>query len=205
MTNIHQREHPLLAPQLTLALVAILVHRVNDRRWVLRRLLQVCVSRQLLHLRRAPGVPTHTNQFNTTLERPTAIEHYRFTIDQLTLLTAMFSLPDPVITPAGDNVRGLESLAMLCRRIGEPNKLHTIANEFGRSQAALNSFSVIRGPSPVFGAVTVHSHAMAGVFPISRRKFEETLVAKERVLRTRLKPQSVKSPKNRGKRFGQWR
>ncbi|RLO00422.1 hypothetical protein DYB28_009333, partial [Aphanomyces astaci] len=87
----------LLASPLTLeqtvALVAILVHR--GRRWVLRRLLQVCVSRQLLRLRRAPGIPTYTNQFNTTLDSPTAIELYRFTIDQLALLTAKLRLPDP--------------------------------------------------------------------------------------------------------------
>ncbi|ETV78111.1 hypothetical protein H257_08316 [Aphanomyces astaci] len=54
-------------------------------------------------------------------------------------------------------------------------------------------------------SVAVHPHAMAGVLPISRRKLQETLVAKERVLRTRLKPQSAKSPKNRGKRCGHWR
>ncbi|ETV74058.1 hypothetical protein H257_11371 [Aphanomyces astaci] len=112
----------LLAPQLTLeqtvALVAILVHRANGRWWVLRRLLQIC--------------------FNTTLDSPTAIELYRFTIDQLALLTAKLRLPDPVVTPAGDNVRGLESLTMLCRRFAEPSKLHTIANEFGRSQAAVS-------------------------------------------------------------------
>ncbi|ETV74131.1 hypothetical protein H257_11096 [Aphanomyces astaci] len=36
-------------------------------------------------------------------------------------------------------------------------------------------------------------------------KIAETLVAKERVLRTRLKPQFAKSPKNRGKRCGHWR
>ncbi|ETV71514.1 hypothetical protein H257_13177 [Aphanomyces astaci] len=58
-----------------------------------------------------------------------------------------------------------------------------------------NSFSVIRGPSPVSGAVAVHPHAMAGVLPISRQKLQETLVAKERVLRTRLKPQSAKPPR----------
>ncbi|RHZ28688.1 hypothetical protein DYB26_008614, partial [Aphanomyces astaci] len=85
---------PLTLEQ-TVALVAILVHRANGRRWVLRRLLQVCVSRQLLRLRRAPGIPTYTNQFNTTLDSPTAIELYRFTIDQLALLTAKLRLPDP--------------------------------------------------------------------------------------------------------------
>ncbi|KAF0702054.1 hypothetical protein AaE_016157 [Aphanomyces astaci] len=104
-----------LAPQLTIeqtiALVATLVHRAKGRRWVLRRLLQVCVSEQLLRLRRPPGISTYTNQFNTTLEIPTAIELYRFTIEQPALLTAKLRLSYPLITPAGDNVRGTEALA----------------------------------------------------------------------------------------------
>ncbi|ETV74556.1 hypothetical protein H257_10705 [Aphanomyces astaci] len=126
----------LLAPQLkleqTIALVATLVYRANGWRWVLRRLLQVCVNEQLLRLRRPPGIPTYTNQFNTTLNIPTAIELYRFTIEQLALLTAKVRLPDPLITPAGYNVRGLETLVMLSCRFAEPSKLRTIANEFGR-------------------------------------------------------------------------
>ncbi|RHZ05437.1 hypothetical protein DYB37_008046 [Aphanomyces astaci] len=116
----------------TIALVATLVYRANGWRWVLRRLLQVCVNEQLLRLRRPPGIPTYTNQFNTTLNIPTAIELYRFTIEQLALLTAKVRLPDPLITPAGYNVRGLETLVMLSCRFAEPSKLRTIANEFGR-------------------------------------------------------------------------
>ncbi|ETV70601.1 hypothetical protein H257_13976 [Aphanomyces astaci] len=57
---------------------------------------------------------------------------------QLELLGERLGLPGRIITKAGDNVTRLESVSIICRRLSESSKLLTIANEFGRSPAAIS-------------------------------------------------------------------
>ncbi|OQR83529.1 hypothetical protein ACHHYP_14599 [Achlya hypogyna] len=92
----------------------------------------------ILRLRRPAGIPLYSNQFNSAMDDPTSIELYRFSMVQLALLSVKLGLPSNVITPAGDNISRLEALALLCRWFTEPSKLFTVANEFGRSTAAVS-------------------------------------------------------------------
>ncbi|OQR91983.1 hypothetical protein ACHHYP_04155 [Achlya hypogyna] len=70
------------------------------------------------------------------MDDSTANEKFRFTIDQLRLLPEKLHLGESVVTPANDRVSSLEALAIICRRLSEPGKLHTVACEFGHSKAA---------------------------------------------------------------------
>ncbi|RHY98847.1 hypothetical protein DYB35_011137, partial [Aphanomyces astaci] len=105
---------------------------------VLRRLLCICVQHSILRLRAPAGVPDYNNAFNPRLDSATAIDRYRFSMPQLELLGERLGLPGRITTKAGDNVTRLESLSIICRRLSESSKLLTIANEFGRSPAAIS-------------------------------------------------------------------
>jgi hypothetical protein len=78
-----------------------------------------------------------SNSFNLALDDSTARVRYNFTIAQLHLLSIQLQLPRGGLrTPEGDVVSRVETLAMVCRRLTEPSKLFTVADEFGRSTAA---------------------------------------------------------------------
>ncbi|OQR85706.1 hypothetical protein ACHHYP_11512 [Achlya hypogyna] len=98
------------------------------------------VASNILRLRRPAGIPLYSYQFNPAMDdpTPTSIELYRFSMVQLALLSVKLGLPSNVITPVGDNISSLEALVLLCRRFTEPSKIFTVANEFGRSTAAVS-------------------------------------------------------------------
>ncbi|ETV64470.1 hypothetical protein H257_18655 [Aphanomyces astaci] len=70
------------------------------------------------------------------MHNDTAVHKFRFTIDQLRVLAVALRLPAFISTPSSDQVVSLEALAILCRRLTEPCRLFTIADEFGRSVEA---------------------------------------------------------------------
>ncbi|KAG9416439.1 hypothetical protein AC1031_021901 [Aphanomyces cochlioides] len=66
----------------------------------------------------------------------TALHKFRLTISQLDCLSVKLHLPNTIITSSSDKCPRLETLALLCRRLSEPSRLFTVANEFGRSAEA---------------------------------------------------------------------
>ncbi|KAE9335024.1 hypothetical protein PF008_g13685 [Phytophthora fragariae] len=78
-----------------------------------------------------------SNFFIVALDDSTACVRYNFTMAQLHRVSIQLQLPqDDLRTPEGDVVSSVEALAMVCRRLTEPSKLFTVADEFGHSTAA---------------------------------------------------------------------
>lgn len=81
----------------------------------------------------------YCNRFDPAAADATARIQYNLTMHQLQLLTTKFRLPSPHIqTKTGDVIPTVEALVMICRRLAEPLKLFTVANEFGRSPTLYN-------------------------------------------------------------------
>ncbi|KAF0692753.1 Aste57867_16212 [Aphanomyces stellatus] len=96
-------------------------------------IMETLISSRCLRLRPAKPIVSYNLSFDRTMDDPTAVHKFRFTIEQLKLLTAKFGLPAWVVTPSADKADSLEALAIVCRRLAEPSRLFTVANEFGRS------------------------------------------------------------------------
>ena len=76
--------------------------------------------------------------FNFLMDDSSALIMFRFTIGQLQRLADALRLPDIVKTDQNDKTTAVEALAMVCRRLAEPIRLSTMANEFGRSTPSLS-------------------------------------------------------------------
>ena len=76
--------------------------------------------------------------FNFLMDDSSALIMFRFTIGQLQRLADALRLPDIVKTDQNDKSTAVEALAMVCRRLAEPIRLSTMANEFGRSTPSLS-------------------------------------------------------------------
>ncbi|ETV77419.1 hypothetical protein H257_08838 [Aphanomyces astaci] len=76
------------------------------------------------------------NNFDRDMHNATAVHKFRFTIEQIRVLAVALRLPAFLSTSISDQVESLEALAILCRRLAEPCRLFTIADEFGRSVEA---------------------------------------------------------------------
>ncbi|KAF0690924.1 Aste57867_17744 [Aphanomyces stellatus] len=96
-------------------------------------IMEALISSRCLRLRAPKPIVSYNLSFDRTMDEPTAVHKFRFTTEQLKLLTTKFGLPAWVYTPSVDKADSLEALALLCRRLAEPSRLFTVANEFGRS------------------------------------------------------------------------
>ncbi|KAF0724849.1 hypothetical protein Ae201684P_020301 [Aphanomyces euteiches] len=96
-------------------------------------MMEILVSLNVVHHRPPRPLVSYNNSFDRQLDDGTAIHNYRFTISQLECLSTKLRLPHYIITSSLDRVDALEALAMLCRRLAEPSRLFSTANEFGRS------------------------------------------------------------------------
>ena len=80
----------------------------------------------------------YSRRFSLEMDDSSALIRFRFTIVQLHRLADALRLPDLVKTDQVDKTTSVEAFAMLCRRLAEPIRLSTMANEFGRSPASLS-------------------------------------------------------------------
>ncbi|KAH9146647.1 hypothetical protein AeRB84_009494 [Aphanomyces euteiches] len=100
--------------------------------------MEILIDRNLFRLPVARPVIDLNNRFDTAMDDPTAMHRFRFTIGQLRELVVKFRLPAFITTPSLDSVESLEAMALMCRRLAEPSRLSTVANEFGRSIEAIS-------------------------------------------------------------------
>ncbi|RHZ35129.1 hypothetical protein DYB37_013870 [Aphanomyces astaci] len=98
--------------------------------------IQGLMASKFMRMRPEKPIVSYNNNFDRDMHNATAAHKFRFTIDQLRVLAVALRLPAFVSTPSSDQVESLEALAILCRRLAEPCRLFTIADEFGRSVEA---------------------------------------------------------------------
>ena len=63
---------------------------------------------------------------------------FRFSFAELRRLANVLQLPEIIETDQIDKVCRVEAMAMVCRRLAEPVRLGTMANEFGRSPSSMS-------------------------------------------------------------------
>ncbi|KAG9403813.1 hypothetical protein AC1031_021944 [Aphanomyces cochlioides] len=95
--------------------------------------IEILLEHNVIRMRTERPIINFTNSFNRNLGDATANHLFRLTLPQLQLLTVKLQMPAWIVTTSGDEIDALEALALLCRRLAEPSRLYTIANEFERS------------------------------------------------------------------------
>ncbi|KAH9112469.1 hypothetical protein AeMF1_013204 [Aphanomyces euteiches] len=98
--------------------------------------MEIALSHGIIRHRPQRPLVSYNNFFDRSCDDATAIHKYRFTIEQLLVLTVSLNFPAWITTQWMDKVDSLEAIAMTCRRLAEPSRLFTVANEFGRSTEA---------------------------------------------------------------------
>jgi hypothetical protein len=116
---------------LTLMVCALRATKFNYKRFV--EIMMLLIESGAFKLQPRQAQIDRSNSFDIGLDPDTARHRYRFTIDQLHRLRIALGLPESFKTIRGDVVSGLEAVALVCRRLCEPSRLFTVANEFGRS------------------------------------------------------------------------
>ncbi|RHY16771.1 hypothetical protein DYB25_012939, partial [Aphanomyces astaci] len=97
--------------------------------------IQGLMASKFMRLRPVKPIVSYNN-FDRDMHNATAVHKFRFTIEQIRVLAVALRLPAFLSTSSSDQVESLEALAILCRRLAEPCRLFTIADEFGRSVEA---------------------------------------------------------------------
>ncbi|RHY09223.1 hypothetical protein DYB36_002200 [Aphanomyces astaci] len=76
---------------------------------------------------------SYNNAFDQGLDNTTAMHKNRFTLPQLHTLCEKFRLITWITSEWSHRIEVVQALAMTCRRLVEPLRVLTEANEFGRS------------------------------------------------------------------------
>ncbi|OQR80478.1 hypothetical protein ACHHYP_17515 [Achlya hypogyna] len=99
-------------------------------------MMELLLQTKGFRLRAPRPLVNFNNAFNPDLDNATALHRFLFTVPQLERLVRHLQFSPTIETTSQDRVGSLEALALLCRRLAEPSRLFTVADEFGRSVEA---------------------------------------------------------------------
>ncbi|KAF0687250.1 Aste57867_20979 [Aphanomyces stellatus] len=75
------------------------------------------------------SIVSYNHQFDRSMANLTALHKFRFTIAQLEVLSQKLELPAWITTNWSDKIETVEAFTITCRRLAEPCRLYTVANE----------------------------------------------------------------------------
>ncbi|KAF0694037.1 Aste57867_15060 [Aphanomyces stellatus] len=127
---------PILTSEEAVALITRTLEQSRGDFDVFLDMMELLIQAKVFRTRPEKPIVSYNNQFDRMVADSTAIHKYRFTISQIELLSHKLRLPAWITTPWSDKVEVVEALAITCRRLAEPCRLYTVANEVGRSVEA---------------------------------------------------------------------
>ncbi|KAF0684386.1 Aste57867_23621 [Aphanomyces stellatus] len=127
---------PILTSEEAVALITRTLEQSRGDFDVFLDMMELLTQAKLFRTRPEKPILSYNNQFDGMVADSTAIHKYRFTISQIELLSHKLRLPAWIPTPWSDKVEVVEALAITCRRLAEPCRLYSVANEVGRSVEA---------------------------------------------------------------------
>ncbi|KAF0742647.1 hypothetical protein Ae201684_002350 [Aphanomyces euteiches] len=127
---------PVMSDTEVAVFIAEIMRRCHGDIDELLSVMEIALSHGIIRRRPQRPLVSYNNFFDRSCDDATAIHKYRFTIEQLQVLTVSLNFPAWITTQWMDKVDSLEAIAMTCRSLAEPSRLFTVANEFGRSTEA---------------------------------------------------------------------